>query len=161
MPLGPDRGFESEEDEDVDDGLDANGQPRRIWKKKGQKRTTRRVIMRPTRRPNRPESQTQEDNHTLQIVHETQLLDQQPTKIDDEDAALSASEDGEYDDSVAAKQKKSSSLAKSGKDGQDEGGGRLKKAARKISASAHANFCKLKIKNKNSKANGRGRFGRR
>lgn len=43
---------------------------------------------------------------------------------------------------------------------QDAGAkeGLVKKAARKISASAHANFRKLKIKNKNSKA--KGRFGR-
>ena len=37
----------------------------------------------------------------------------------------------------------------------------VKRAARKIKASAHANFCKLKIKNKNSKAKGGGRFGRK
>ena len=45
------------------------------------------------------------------------------------------------------------------KDGKSENV--VKRAARKISATAHANFCKLKIKNKNSKAKGGGRFGRR
>lgn len=46
MALGPDRGIESEEDEDekAEDGLNQNGQPRKVWKKRGQKRQTRRVI---------------------------------------------------------------------------------------------------------------------
>jgi DNA replication regulator SLD2 len=33
--------------------------------------------------------------------------------------------------------------------------GKLKKAVRKVNEQAHANYCKLKIKNKNSKGNGR------
>ena len=37
----------------------------------------------------------------------------------------------------------------------------VKKVAKQISVTAHANFRKLKIKNKNSKASGRGRFGGR
>lgn len=43
MPLGPDRGSDSseEEDEQLDD---QNGQPRKPWKKKGLKRQTKRVI---------------------------------------------------------------------------------------------------------------------
>jgi hypothetical protein len=43
MPLGPDRGLESE-DEDEQPELGPDGQPRRVWKKKGLKRQTRRVI---------------------------------------------------------------------------------------------------------------------
>ena len=39
--------------------------------------------------------------------------------------------------------------------------GTIKKAARKVSASAHANYRRLKIKSKNSKGQGKGRFGRR
>jgi hypothetical protein len=44
MPLGPDRGVEIEEDEDEEPELGRDGQPRRVWKKKGLKRQTRRVI---------------------------------------------------------------------------------------------------------------------
>jgi hypothetical protein len=40
MPLGPDRGLESEEDEEKENEEGAN---RRVWKKKGLKRQTRRV----------------------------------------------------------------------------------------------------------------------
>jgi hypothetical protein len=44
MPLGPDRGLETEEDEDEAPELGPDGKPRRVWKKKGLKRQTRRVI---------------------------------------------------------------------------------------------------------------------
>lgn len=42
MPLGPDRGQESE-DEEEEPELGPDGKPRRVWKKKGLKRQTRRV----------------------------------------------------------------------------------------------------------------------
>ena len=42
MPLGPDRGLESEDEEEEE--LGRNGQPRKVWKKKGLKRQTRRVV---------------------------------------------------------------------------------------------------------------------
>lgn len=44
MPLGPDRGMETEEDEEEQPELGPDGKPRRVWKKKGLKRQTRRVI---------------------------------------------------------------------------------------------------------------------
>ena len=42
MPLGPDRGSESEDDEGEEE-LGRDGQPRKVWKKKGLKRQTRRT----------------------------------------------------------------------------------------------------------------------
>lgn len=44
MPLGPDRGAESEEESEEEPELGPDGKPRRAWKKKGMKRQTRRVI---------------------------------------------------------------------------------------------------------------------
>jgi hypothetical protein len=44
MPLGPDRGLETDEDEDEEPELGRDGLPRKVWKKKGLKRQTRRVI---------------------------------------------------------------------------------------------------------------------
>lgn len=44
MPLGPDRALETDEDEEEQPELGPDGQPRRVWKKKGLKRQTRRVI---------------------------------------------------------------------------------------------------------------------
>jgi hypothetical protein len=43
MPLGPDRGFESGDDSEVEPELGPDGKPRRAWKKKGLKRQTRRT----------------------------------------------------------------------------------------------------------------------
>ena len=43
MPLGPDRGYESAEDDSEGDELCLDGKPRKVWKKKGLKRQTRRV----------------------------------------------------------------------------------------------------------------------
>jgi hypothetical protein len=43
MPLGPDRGLETDEDEESEPELGADGRPRRVWKKKGLKRQTKRV----------------------------------------------------------------------------------------------------------------------
>lgn len=42
MPLGPDRGSESEEEEEEEEN-GPDGKPRRVWKKKGLKRQTRRT----------------------------------------------------------------------------------------------------------------------
>ncbi|KAL6167007.1 regulatory particle non-ATPase [Exserohilum turcicum] len=44
MPLGPDRGFESEDESEEEPEVGPDGKPRRVWKKKGMKRQTRRVI---------------------------------------------------------------------------------------------------------------------
>jgi hypothetical protein len=43
MPLGPDRGSESAEGDSEGDELGLDGKPRKVWKKKGLKRQTRRV----------------------------------------------------------------------------------------------------------------------
>jgi len=90
-----------EEDSEPADNQESGMLPKKPWKKKGLKRQTKRVIMRPT-------------------------PIQQPTK----------ETDGEQDDAPKEVNRKS-----------------------KPNALAHANFRRLKIKNKNSKANGR--FGHR
>lgn len=156
MPLGPDGEIDSdeEEDDDANDGLDANGQPRRVWKKKGQKRTTRRVIMRPAPRPKAAESH--QATSESQIVHETQLPEEVGSDVEFDAGELDEDSDDEFNASTKPKTKKPDSQVQ-----QKDGAGPIKKAVRKISAAAHANYCKLKIKNKNSKAKGRGRFGRR
>ena len=157
MPLGPDGEIDSDEDEEdnANDGLDVNGQPRRIWKKKGQKRTTRRVIMRPAPRPKAAEPQ--QTTAESQIVHETQLADDVSSDVEFDAGELDEDSDDEFGASKRSlKTKKPESQSQ-----QKDSAGPIKKAVRKISAAAHANYCKLKIKNKNSKAKGRGRFGRR
>jgi len=167
MPLGPDKGVESEEEEEVaGDGLDHNGQPRKVWKKKGLKRQTKRVIsmsatcllenltLTPAVRPVRhkakqaPEHLT-ESNALAQSIPETQIDNAEDDESDFVDS-----------DTEAVKKRKASETRP--RDSKvPEKADASQKPARKIKATAHANFRRLKIKNKNAKANGRGRFGKR
>lgn len=152
MPLGPDQGNESSEDEgDGDAGaLDANGKPRKVWKKKGLKRQTRRVNMKPVLHKPR---KAIEDGHSdsepdcPDTVEETQV----DSRKESNRAAKAEGEDERHDS-----HKTSTSNRPSAKDSQKAG-----KTAKKVAPQDHANFRRLNIKNKNSKAKGKGRFGRR
>ncbi|KAF2141889.1 uncharacterized protein K452DRAFT_351345 [Aplosporella prunicola CBS 121167] len=111
------------------------------------------------------------------VVPETQL--QHATRLDQDDESDSATiPDGEeldhgsdYDDEAQASKKKpqtkpeTTTTVKSKTNGAQKEENKeeniVKKAARKIGATAHANFRRLKIKNKNSRAGGGGgRWGR-
>lgn len=70
--------YDSQEDENLSkEGLDRNGQPLRVFKKKGQKRTTRKVNMRPTRtkRPSAPVAEEEDDSEeeSNDVIPETQF----------------------------------------------------------------------------------------
>ncbi|KAH7064696.1 DNA replication/checkpoint protein [Macrophomina phaseolina] len=148
----------------------ATGQPRRLWKKKGAKRQTRRVNMRPVR--SRPPPQQPQTTATLDsgdesdaTVAETQLPANQaePPSEAFDDSDSTAVEDERDELEHTPKKRKAQSDKKKQAEAQEpatkkpaEKESVVKKAARKISAQAHANFRKLNIKNKNSKANGRG-----
>ena len=174
MPLGPDRELESEEGEEEEE-LGRDGQPRRVWKKKGLKRQTRRVIskfavilwfvvhannalVRPTAaRPNViPEFQHHEDSQNEFVyISETQVhVDGEPAIPDNDDNSDYAS-DGSYSAKkrkVPAKKVDNSIEKKSG----------TEKVKKKIPATAHANYQRLKIKGKGGNSGKpRGRFGRR
>lgn len=168
MPLGPDRGLESDDDEDENeaaDNLGPDGKPRRIWKKRGQKRTTRRVIMRPNFTKPKPEAAPpalDEDSEVEARVTETQQNTDQ-TRSDDK---LSEDEASEYasDDSHTPKKrkhqpKKAAALSTSQAEDKTKEGP-VKKAARKVKATANANYRRLKIKGKGGNG-GKGKFGRR
>ncbi|TKX20040.1 hypothetical protein C1H76_7722 [Elsinoe australis] len=156
MPLGPDMLPVSDgelSDKDLVGSLDANGQPRKVWKKKGLKRQTKQVKMRPAPRP------TKTDDRPA-----TDLMDFSSVKDDKSDQELPANgSDSDFSDSVThintkpGKTRAESSKPKS----QDVAAEKEPQKKKKVSATAHANYCRLKIKNKNSNANGRGRFGRR
>ncbi|KAI5238614.1 hypothetical protein E4T42_08942 [Aureobasidium subglaciale] len=154
MPLGPDQGIESEESEEEERDT---GVFRKPWKKKGLKRQTKRVIMRPapkpkaTAQPEHPDALSENEG----IVAETQL----PEALDDIDSG--ADSDAAYSDTEAKRKRQLTKTTTADTETVSKGNGIIKKAAKKISATAHANFRKLNIKNKNSKANGRGRFGRK
>lgn len=142
LPLG---GFDDEGAYDSPDEQQTgrDGQPLPVFKKKGQKRTTRRVNMRPTitRRPSASLGGSQD------IVPETQLGGQQ-------NAGDPSGSDFEGDER-ASKEKSSSKTAKEGV---------VKKSVRKVNELAHANFRRLKLRSKNPKGKPGGfnrRFGRR
>ncbi|KAK3698793.1 hypothetical protein LTR37_016797 [Vermiconidia calcicola] len=180
LPLGPDQGDQSsDEASDADPGaLDANGKPRKVWKKKGLKRQTKRVIMRPvTHKPKKAKTAKESDieGDDSEVVAETQQPDglAKHTKRKPHGEKCDASEDSgaesEYrHDSQQSQEDQTEKTAKSRKSKQKADLRREKedpqasKKPKKVNTLAHTNFRKLKIENKNSKANGRGgRFGRR
>lgn len=141
MPLGPDQGVESSEDDGANDrgALDADGNPRKVWKKKGLKRQTKRTKMKP-------------------VVHK-------PGKALELEEVSGADENGdgeERHDSQLSTHEGGGKKAAKAKD-DDEEPEKAKKTKKKSGPQDHANFRRLNIKNKNSKAKGRGggRFGRR
>lgn len=177
MPLGPDRTYDSDYDES--DEEDEDGQPRKVWKKKGLKRQTKRVISESLPVPQLPNN----TNLTTvrPVTHKPKKADPPPQpepqpNNDKDDEAVAESQyqvqpldvpsdffdESDYSDSEAKVRKvQSQATNKSAVGSTDKPEGPIKKAARMISAGAHANFRRLKIKNQNSKAKGRGRFGRK
>lgn len=131
MPLGPDQAPEESESEE-EEVLGANGLPRKPYKKRGQKRTTRKANLKPVLHKPKKAAELEQKDHSddeEEAVAETQL-DGQPIRTALQDGSLKEAE---------------------------KSNNPVKKVAQKVSQ----NFRRLKIKNKNSKANGRGRFGRR
>jgi hypothetical protein len=177
MPLGPDRGLESEEDEEEEEEeLGRDGKPRRVWKKKGLKRQTRRVISEYivsmintvhadnlTVRPNaaKPKAAPEfnhddEDSDTEHTaVAETQVQTEAMSALSDDD-------ESEYASDVSHSAKKRKPPADKADKSEEKKEGVVKTATRKIKATAHANFRRLKIKSKGGNGGkGGGRFGRR
>ncbi|KAI1129740.1 DNA replication/checkpoint protein [Nemania abortiva] len=146
-------GFDDEAlyDSPTEEAKGRDGQPLRVYKKKGQKRTTRRVNMRPTRakRPQVPTDdnagrETNEGSDDEDVVPETQFDPNKPIEdlpeIDSEsDFHASDAEDEAPEDN---KPKKAAKVEKEGK---------VKKVARKVNELAHANFKRLKLRNTGSK----------
>jgi len=154
MPLGPDQGVESSEDEGAGDRgrLDANGNPRKVWKKKGLKRQTRRVVMRPVVHKSVKAVPAEEEgagDGEGGVVGERQLGGQ--------NEAGEPLDDSDDETSVKTAKKKKAKLEQA--NAAIEAGKKTSKAK----PDKHANFRRLNIKSKNAKPKGRGggRFGRR
>jgi DNA replication regulator SLD2 len=154
LPLG---GFDDEGlyDSPVEEQKLYRGQPLKVYKKKGQKRTTRRVNMKPVRvaRPSgdNDDSQVNEDGG---VVPETQLDGDEPD-VEPEDLGsdsgfedLHAGGDGDEKDEKRRKKKKKKKERKSDQTKKD---GPVKRVVKKVNAMAHANFRKLKLKNNGAK----------
>ena len=173
MPLGPDAGSESWSDDDLEEeGKGRDGRPLKIYKKKGQKRSTRKVNIKPTAGKWKPEpewkgGEEEGDGDEAEAVAETQISAEMP-EADGNDQEEDASADAKYleigEQALRARLMKQKELVAetdactsmiSTTDGKP-------KKVKKVNALAHTNFRALKIKNKNSKAKGKGgRFARR
>ena len=173
--LGADGEGGSEEEEDLAGGKEGQGGAKKAWRKKGQKRTTRRVTMKPNVARWQPEPEWKagagdehEGEEEAVIVRETQQASQ--------GAADSCAADTPFDPDVDpasqpmksnGKRKPNPALASTCAPplAQDiDSKTTAKSRKKKIPATAHANFRALKIKNKSSKAKragGSGRFARR
>lgn len=179
MPLGPDRGLESEEDSDEEPALGPDGKPRSVWKKKGLKRQTRRVNSKdlvrlelilfansPSVRPNivKPKPQPALDDPNNSEVEETGVPDTQVHAVGVTKDRVSDDDDGsEYASDASHTPMKRRIQQKKLEEAKDKPSkeGVVKKAARKIKATANANYRRLNIKGKVSGTGPKGKFGRR
>ncbi len=145
--------YDSEPEEVKNPTLGRDGQPPKIWKKKGQKRTTRRVTIKPVR--GKPQSVPQapggppEDilEPEGEAVPETQQANPSPHADagnfdSDSGSEYTASEGGTRYRRPNQQQKRT---------GHRTGDGKVKTAVRKVGAMAHANFKRLKLRNSGSK----------
>ena len=160
MPLGPDgEGDVSSDDEESKlAGRGRDGKPLKVWKKKGQKRTTKRVNMKPNAGKWKPEPAWEgaEGSEDDAAVAETQVGDAiTPAGLDVEGHGA----DGQDDEPEGPQGKVESQQAKTV--GPEIAPVAASKKKKKVSATAHANFRALKIKNKQSKGKRGGKFGRR
>ncbi|KAL7951470.1 DNA replication/checkpoint protein [Trichoderma barbatum] len=139
LPLG---GFDDEGryDSPTDDAIDRDGRPMKIFKKKGQKRTTRRANMRPVR-TKRPTNLAEDDETDGNEDEDDVIADTQAQTGGSEVAGESDGEfrDGDEDDTPDTKAKKPV---------KQEG---VVKKARKVNQLAHTNFHRLKLRNNGAK----------
>lgn len=160
MPLGPDGGGDvsSGDEEPKREGRGRDGKPLKVWKKRGQKRTTRRVNMKPNAGKWKPEplwdggKESEDDAAIL----ETQLGDavsRVGLDIEGDEAG------GRHNELEGPEGEVEPQKAKTV--GSEIVPAAAPKAKKKVSATAHANFRALKIKNKQSKGKRGGKFGRR
>ncbi|EMC95959.1 hypothetical protein BAUCODRAFT_34720 [Baudoinia panamericana UAMH 10762] len=174
MPLGPDQGTgeDAASDSEAEVVLGADGKPRKPWKKKGLKRQTKRVIMRPVmHRPKKAEELQRVDEADEEAVAETQTVEKADGVVRDGDQAAQVNKEeasgSDFETNGAAHKRDKKKRLDEGnvRQGDAEKASPKQRVAKKVSATAHANFRALKIKNKHSKANGRGggrgKFGRR
>jgi len=167
LPLG---GFDDEamldsepEEKDLSTGHD--GKPSKVWKKKGQKRTTRRVKMKPSRSKPAPAPApiAEESEDEIQAVAEetfpeTQLLE--PNRFEDARNFDSDSQ-SEYTASEGGTRYKRPDQEKNRRVEKHDDGKKAKK--KKANTVSHQNFKRLKLRNSGAKGGpGHGsRFKRR
>ncbi|KAI1646937.1 DNA replication/checkpoint protein, partial [Daldinia loculata] len=156
-------GFDDEDlyDSAPEEQVGRSGQPLKVYKKKGQKRTTRRVNMRPTKskRPQQPAQEQPGTDDEDDVVPETQA---NMTKGGDS-PPLDLGSDSEFDliEDEGQEPKEAKQVEKKKKKKKTEKkDGKVQKVARKVNELAHANFKRLKLKNHGAKGPPSGFGGR-
>jgi DNA replication regulator SLD2 len=144
--------FDSEPEEYKNPTLGRDGLPLKAYKKKGQKRTTRKINMKPTRsKPQAipetaPEDSDDELAGNVEAVPETQV---------DETAGFAdarnfdSDSQSEYTASEGGTRYRRPNQTKKNKSANKDGN--IKTAARKVNAMAHQNFKRLKLRNSGAK----------
>lgn len=170
MPLGPDRGVESEDElaGQQKEGIGKDGKPMRIWKKKGQKRTTRKSNMRPNMAKWKPEpkwkgdeeEEEADENENVQSGAK-EVGDQGNSDLEDDTGFSDNDQDSEDSEEGSQKPRAQKGKRKVDTEAKQSKTNILTTAKRKISATAHANFRALKLRSKNPKGKKGGRFGKR
>jgi DNA replication regulator SLD2 len=144
--------FDSEPEESKNPTLGRDGQPLKAYKKKGQKRTTRKVNMKPTRsKPQAmPEAIPEDSDDELagngEAVPETQI-DKTTGFVDARN--FDSDSQSEYTASEGGTRYRRPNQAKKSKSANKDG--KIKTAARKVNAMAHQNFKRLKLRNSGAK----------
>ncbi|KAI9772010.1 MAG: DNA replication regulator sld2 [Geoglossum simile] len=141
--------------------LGRDGKPLRVWKKKGQKRTTKRVILRPVRMKPKSAPEPGIDNpdtsKEAQATSTSNAARSTSSRKDDIDEG-GDDEQSDFRKSKSQKDKASkkgnTTKASNKTESQGKKESLAKRSIRKISSQAHANFRRLKLRNKGSKGTG-------
>lgn len=147
---------------EADAGLDRSGQPLKVYKKKGQKRTTRRANMRPvrTRRPDvtavdddeeKPQPTSSQTDAANEGEDPALLSGSEFAVSDDEDELAKDFKSNATTTTIIKTTRKAPAKKAAAGDDKTKPEGTLKKAARKVNELAHANFKRLKLRNSGAK----------
>lgn len=167
LPLG---GFDdealldSEPDELQNPTLGRDGLPIKIYKKKGQKRTTRRVTLKPSRaKPvsaprttDEEEEGASDDEFTTAAAADDSTIPETQQAGDDDDTTAAAFEDARnFDSDSQSEYTASEGGTRYRRPNQGRRGsakeGKIRTVARKVNAVAHQNFKRLKLRNSGAK----------
>jgi DNA replication regulator SLD2 len=156
FPLG---GFDSEgaNDSEPEEQRGRDGLPLKVYKKKGQKRTTRAVKMKPTRSKPAPAPSTLPEECDDELAHEDEREDTvAESQIDnscdlnnDEGRNFDSDSQSEYTASEGGTRYKRPDQSKKRKVMTKEG--KIRTATRKVTSLASQNFKRLKLRNSGSK----------
>lgn len=156
--------YDSADEQDA--GLDRNGNPLRVYKKKGQKRTTRRSNMKPVmkRRPAATAATDTEDAHnneeTPTTTNKTKTTgdgvdeDDDPTSLHSGSDFIASDDEDELAQDMSSKFHHKPTITKTtGKTKTSAAAPPppVKKPTRKVNELAHANFKRLKLRNSGAK----------